>query len=84
MGNIVIFCQCVSFPGRYGHEKTAKPVNVICSSYDSFLNISIVYHMGSISNRGTVWCPQIGIRVFSSVHKMGLGSKFMSISMGTL
>lgn len=27
MGDIVIFCQGVSFPGRYGHRKPTKPVN---------------------------------------------------------
>ena len=39
---------------------------------------------GIYFNRGTVRCPRIGIGIFSSVHKMGLGSNFMSTSMGTL
>lgn len=39
---------------------------------------------GIYFNRSTVRCPRIGIGVFSNVHKIGLGSKFMSTSMGTL
>ncbi|MEY8425961.1 hypothetical protein AALB52_25525 [Lachnospiraceae bacterium 38-14] len=27
LGDIIEFCQGVSFPGRYGHGKPAKPVN---------------------------------------------------------
>ena len=27
LGDIVIFCQGVSFPGRYRHGKPTKPVN---------------------------------------------------------
>jgi len=27
LGDIIEFCQGVSFPGRYGHGKPTKPVN---------------------------------------------------------
>ena len=36
MGDIVEFCQGVSFPGRYGHGKPAKPVNTALSALHSF------------------------------------------------
>ncbi len=36
VGDIVIFCQGVSFPGRYGHGKPAKPVNTALSALHSF------------------------------------------------
>lgn len=36
VGDIVIFCQGVSFPGRYGHGKPAKPVNTALLALHSF------------------------------------------------
>ena len=36
VGDIVIFCQGVSFPGRYGHGKPTKPVNTALSALHSF------------------------------------------------
>ncbi len=61
MGDVVIFCQGVSFPGRYGHGKPAKPVNTAFLPLHRFQNYitSVCFYGHFYINEGANFCSGV-------------------------